>query len=509
MGPDKIETDAGWLAYFSGDFSEILLERPAAVVRPGSLEEVVVIVKAARAHGVSVVPRGGGMSYSLGYAPARPGAVLLDMRALDRIVDIDTRNLTVTVEPGVTWKQLHEALLPTGYRIGFMGTMSGVAATIGGGLGNNATGHGRGDITDDLLGVEVVLADGSVLNTGGRATSPGSPVNRGYGPDFTGLFVGDCAAFGIRTQATFRLQRRPVGVAYACYGFQDPYALADALCDVERSGLAVSNMAFSDYHHRVFAGQSPTAAERRAMIRDLRAASATPVRFARNMLTLARGMKFLAAWPHSVTSIVEGYDQREAQRRAQHLGRLMRHHGGKRLNPSLGVVLTAQPFVPIDKLIVGIDGECSFPSNFTVPLDRARDALKLTDDFFARNEADMERYGITWTRLLLTLKGMFGMEPIIYWRDRMNPLRYDVLSSEHRSQWGERPADDEARACAIDLRKRLVAELECLQPVHFQIGKFYDYQGALASESERMMLAGFKDLVDCNRVMNPGALGLG
>ncbi|MEQ8690035.1 MAG: FAD-binding oxidoreductase [Pseudomonadales bacterium] len=132
LGPGKIETDAGRLAYFSGDFSEILLERPAAVVRPGSLEEVVVIVKAARAHGVSVVPRGGGMSSSLGYTPARPGAVLLDMRALDRIVDIDNRNLTVTVEAGVTWKQLHEALLPTGYRIGFMGTLSGVAATIGG-----------------------------------------------------------------------------------------------------------------------------------------------------------------------------------------------------------------------------------------------------------------------------------------------------------------------------------------------------------------------------------------
>jgi len=172
------------------------------------------------------------------------------------------------------------------------------------------------------------------VNTGGRATSPEAPVNRGYGPDFTGLFVGDAAAFGIRTRATSRLQRRPAGVAFACYGFRDAGPLADA-------------------------------------------------------------------WPHSTISVVEGYDQREADARARHLGRLLRDRGGTRLNPSLGIVLTAQPFVPIDKLIVGIDGECSFPSNFTVPLGRARDAIKLTDDFFARNAADMARHGVTWTRLLL------------------------------------------------------------------------------------------------------------
>jgi FAD/FMN-containing dehydrogenase len=69
--------------------------------------------------------------------------------------------------------------------------MSGSRATVGGGLGNNATGHGQSDINDDLLGVQVVLPNGQILETGSRTTSIDALVVRNDGPDLTGLFVRD------------------------------------------------------------------------------------------------------------------------------------------------------------------------------------------------------------------------------------------------------------------------------------------------------------------------------
>lgn len=510
LGADGVSTDPGLLDLMSVDFSEMAGERAAAVLRPRSTEDVVAIVTAAAQYQVPLLPRGGGMSYTLGYVPSRPGSVLLDMRGMNRILDIDLDNLVITVEPGVTWAEIHQALAPTGYRIGFEGTMSGIQATVGGGLGNNAVGHGRGVIGDHLLGLEVVLPDGRVIQTGGRATSPDCPTIRGFGPDFTGVFIHDAAAFGIRTKASFRLERRPGGIAFVCHGFKDPLDLTLALCDTERLGVTTSNMAFSRYHHGVFAGQQPDAAERRAFIAALNGAFPSRIQFARALMTLARSrnMKFLEPWPHSTLTVIEAHDQASAARAARAVRRVMRSHGGRRLNESLGIVVHAQPFVPIDKLIVGRDGECSFPSNFTVPLGRASDLVTACDAFFAANREEMERHGVTATRLFLTFKGMFGLEPILYWHDRMNPLRASVLSDANRDKWGSRPAAEERRAYALDLRRRMVATLDRLAPMHFQTGKYYDYRGALASAAEWSLVDGFKTMIDPGRIMNPGAMGL-
>lgn len=388
--------------------------------------------------------------------------------------------------------------------------MSGIQATIGGGLGNHALGNGRGDVSDDLLGMEVVLPDGRILQTGGRAFGAGDPVTRGYGPDLTGLFTHDAGAFGIKTQATFRLQRRPAGVAFACYGFRDRAALVDAMIATERLGLTASNMAFSHYHHTVFAGQRPTREDKAAILTAMKATYPNPVRRMRHLLTLAvsRNMAFLLKWPFSTFTIIDAMDQHTADRAGREVGRVMASFGGRALNPSLGIVMRAQPFMPISKLIVGRDGECSFPSNFSVPLSKGQAAMAFLEAFFAEHERDMARHGVFWTRLVLTYKGLFGVEPIIYWRDRMNPLRFSVLSDEQKAAWAERPDRAEARAFVIALRQEMVARMEQFQPVHFQIGKYYDYRAAVQSDAHTTLLDAFKAHIDPAGLMNPGALGL-
>ena len=131
----------------------------------------------------------------------------------------------VTVEAGVTWRQIHEALRPHGLRLPCFGTFSGAAARVGGGLSSGALFFGTaryGTVADSLLGLEVALADGTLLRTGQAAfRGVRKPAYRTYGPDLTGPFVHDCGALGIKTKATFRVIRAPAATGYASYAFAD------------------------------------------------------------------------------------------------------------------------------------------------------------------------------------------------------------------------------------------------------------------------------------------------
>lgn len=495
--------------HHSTDFSEIELEIAVAVVIPRNRDHIVALARAARLHRVPLVARGGGMSYTLTYVPSRSGTVILDMTAMNRILEIDLKDLRVTVEPGVTWKQLDAALRPTGYRVPFLGTYSGEKATVGGGLGNNATGHGACDIGDHLLGIEVVLPDGRIVQTGARAHAASQPGVRGYGPDFTGLFTHDAGAFGIKTAASFRLVRRPAGVAFRSYGFRDEAALIDAMCETTRLGIASEITSFGAYHHRVFAAQpKPPPEEMRAMARAVVAAASSRWRGYRNLAEMARGLGRLLDWPRSVTVICDDWTQRGADANARTIDALMRRRGGRRLPGGIGIALRAQPFFEIGSLMVGLEGESSFPSNFTVPLSLASELASEARAFFAENSAQMQCHGVHTTTLYICIKGTFGMEPIIYWPDRLNVLRHATALPVHRERFGGVAPQPEARAYAIDLRARLVARLERLRPAHYQTGKYYPLRDALAGHAGWDLLAGFKRQVDPDGHMNPGALGL-
>jgi D-lactate dehydrogenase (cytochrome) len=494
--------------YYSTDFSEIELEIAAAVVRPRARDQVIELARAAQRHRVALVARGGGMSYTLTYVPSRPGMVVLDMSAMDRILEIDTDDLRVTVEPGVTWQQLHAALLPTGYRVPFLGTYSGAKATVGGGLGNNATGHGAIDIGDYLLGIEVVLPDGRLLQTGARAHAADEPSVRGYGPDLTGLFTHDAGAFGIKTAATFRLVRRPVGVSYRTFGFRDEGALIDAMCATTRLGVATEVTAFSEYHHRVFAQQpKPPREEMKAITRAVIETASSRWRGYRNLAEMARGLGALRHWPFSATIICDDWTQRGADAGARAVDRVMRGFGGRRLPAGIGMALRAQPFFDIGTLMVGLDGASSFPSNFTVPLSRGRELAREARAYFAENANAMQQHGVYTTMLYLCVKGAFGMEPIIYWPDRLNVLRHATALPIHREQFGAAAPRPETRAYAVDLRRRLVARLERLRPAHYQTGKYYPLRDAISGHAGWQVVEGFKRQVDPDGRMNPGALG--
>ncbi len=512
LGGAHVSTDAAELELCSVDFSELRLATAAVVVRPGSTEEVRRIVGIAREHGAPLVPRGANMSYTLGALPQREGSVVVDMRRMNRILAIDLDDLTVTVEPGVTWAELRAALADCAFEIPFHGTFSGQRATVGGGLGNWAVGWGKGDVTTYLLGLEVVLADGRVLHTGSLATNPDHPGLSCYGPDLTGLFVNDAGSLGIKTRACFRLEPKPGGTAYAAWGFEDEDRALELMCAIGRLGIATDLFVFGPYHHQVFSSRPrPPAAEARALLASIARASSSRRNAARNVLGLLRGgrLGYLRRWPWSVQTIVDGVNQRAADASMAAVRAAARRLGGRSLPPALVIAMRTMPFVPIEELIVGMDGECSFPSNCTVALSEGMKLKDALDDFFAARAGYMCEHGLTATRLYLATANVFGAEPIIYWRDRMNALRYSVLGAERRQRFGAVPENPTAREAALALRREMVEKVFApLRPTHVQVGKFYPYRASRFNPDCWSVLEDIKNAVDPGRLMNPGALGL-
>ena len=180
--------------------------RPDAVVLPQTTEQVSAIARLASRHGLPIVGRGAGTGLSGGAIP-RYGGIMVGFARMNRILEIDYANERAVVEPGVVNLDLSSAVQPGGYFYA-PDPSSQRACTIGGNVAENAGGPHTlvyGVTTNHVLGLEVVLADGSVVRTG--AFWPDSP---GY--DLTGLLTGSEGTMALVTKVIVRLMRRPEAV---------------------------------------------------------------------------------------------------------------------------------------------------------------------------------------------------------------------------------------------------------------------------------------------------------
>jgi len=246
VGPEYVLSDESSCIFYAQDVHH-KAEPAAAVVRPGSASELAAAVKASVSAGFAVIPRGGGMSYSKGYVPAEANSIIVDLSRFDRVLEINREDRYVTVECGCTWADLYQALEGSGLRTPYWGTLSGIRATVGGGLAQNSIFWGSGQFgtaVDSVLSIEVVLADGSIVETGAAAQQHGSPFFRHYGPDLTGLFCCDAGALGFKTKATLRLIKQRPERRAAAFDFSEAPALIKAMSEIARSELASECFAF-------------------------------------------------------------------------------------------------------------------------------------------------------------------------------------------------------------------------------------------------------------------------
>jgi len=227
VGPDNVSTSQSDKIAYSCDYywiPEMWVDRgcesPTAefIVHPATTEEVSRICKIANHHKIPLTTWGGGSGSQGGALPIY-GGILLDTKKLNRVIAIDTTSLTVRAETGIIMQHLEWALEKEGYSTMHMPASIG-CATLGGFLAHRGTGvlsTKYGKIEDMVMSLEVVLPDGTVINT--------LPVPRhASGPDLTQLFLGSEGTLGVMTRATLKMHPLPEERRFHAFIFKDLHA---------------------------------------------------------------------------------------------------------------------------------------------------------------------------------------------------------------------------------------------------------------------------------------------
>jgi len=215
---------------------------PGAVALPADTAEVATLMRLASRHRVPVVPRGAGTGLS-GGAAGIDGALTIALTRMQSIIEIDRANLCVVTQPGVINADLKAAVAKEGLFYP-PDPASYETCSIGGNLGTNAGGLccvKYGQTRDWVLGLEVVLADGTVIRTGGRTVKD----TAGYA--LTHLFVGSQGTLGIITEATLRLRPLPGPRATLIAFFGALGAAGDAVAAMTRAGIVPVTLELLDH----------------------------------------------------------------------------------------------------------------------------------------------------------------------------------------------------------------------------------------------------------------------
>ena len=481
-----------------------------AVVRPASVPHLVETVRFAGEHDFVVVPRGGGLSYSSAYVCPRERTLCLDMAAMSEVLEINTTDMYVTVQAGCSWKKLHEALGPRGVRTPFWGTLSGVGATVGGSLSQNALfwGSGRhGSAADSAVGFKIVLADGRVLHTGAAARTGATPFFRHYGPDLTGLFTCDNGALGIKATATLKLL--PAGEARdgISMAFPDHSSMFAAMSEVSRHRLAESCFGFDPTLQAQRMRRESLARDLRTLGQTVAGQDSVLEALATGARVATAGRRFLRRGSYSAHFMIEERTRAIARDAADRIRRIGEDAGGEEVENTIPTVTRGQPFGPLNSMI-GPTGERWLPVHGLVPHSRAVDAYEAIQALFRHNADVLDAHRIVHGALFTYADtDCFVIEPVFYWPDRLNALHRESVEANVLRRIEDHPENPAARAEVMRLREDVVATLHSFGAVHLQIGRLYPFARDLA-ETPRNILRKLKLELDPDNRMNPGALGL-
>ncbi|MBP2312071.1 FAD-linked oxidase C-terminal domain-containing protein [Azospirillum soli] len=213
---------------------------PMVVVLPSTVEQVSQVLKTCKEMGVKVVPRGAGTSLSGGALPLADG-VLLGMGKFNRILDIDFANRCVVTQPGVTNLGISNAVAHEGFYYA-PDPSSQIACTIGGNIAENSGGVHclkYGLTTNNVLGLEMVLMDGTILRLGGKQLDQG-----GY--DLMGVITGSEGLLGVVTEVTVRILRKPATARAVLIGFPTSEQAGNCVAAIIAAGIIPGGMEMMD-----------------------------------------------------------------------------------------------------------------------------------------------------------------------------------------------------------------------------------------------------------------------
>ena len=496
LGPEHVLTGEAERIYHSHDIAGPGTHVADAVVRPGTRNELVAVVREAAARGIALFPRGGGLSYTGGYTPSRNPSLIVDLRRLDRVLRIDTEFEVVTVEAGCTWRALYDALAQhrPARRVPSFGPLSGYGATVGGTVSHDGGFFGtagNGSIASWVRGVTVVTGTGALVRAGAPGEAALAP------------FVGDCGALGLKAEIVLALEPVPGATRFLSFAFDTMAGVLAAMQSLEGLPGLGETMSFDEVGHANLARSGFSVLESAGIAADLLAApGGWRARIASVFKAASAGKAFVAELKHSFHAAVDGADDDECGARAAEIAERVQALGGRPIPDVIPRVTRARPFRPI-KALLGPAGENWLPVHGVVPAARAPEAVSRCRSVLDARAGDMTRLGVSVTVLTVLSGRNIVVEPQMFWPDRLSPFHLGAAQPDQIKAYRDRPANPAARALAFALRDELAAALDAAGARHYQIGRFYRPPAEAAAA-----IAALRRRLDPAGLVNPGVLGL-
>jgi glycolate oxidase len=513
VGPEAVLTTLEQRTFYSTDISGTA-EVAEAVVQVRTVDELSRVVSACTSRDYQVIPRGGGFSYTGGYTPTSAKTVIVDLRPMDRILEINLQDMYVVVEVGCTWRNLYEALKVKGVRTPYFGPMSGYRATIGGALSQGSFFLGstqHGPVADSVLGLEAVLADGTVLKTGSGASSEGTPpFFRQYGPDATGLFLSDTGAMGFKTKAVLRLIPFPAHQAYGSFAFTSHKEALAAVSKIGRTGIAAECYCWDPHFVRVMAasGSLGVKDDLRYLLNVVKAGAGLVDGLGAAFRMALAGRRVFSGDTWLLHVVIDDPTAEGAAAKLKLIRAMARQGGGSEVSPSAPRTLRGTPFtdfnVPERRTPLR-----NIPINSLSPHSRAPAVADELYALIAERHEEMERYGVECGVIFFAVGAQtVCIEPLIYWTDERHYLHNRIEEVSDVDSLAAQPDRPAQTAFAMDLREEIKSLFRRHGCIHVQVGRAYAW-AATRDPAHLALITAVKDVVDPARLVNRGSLGFG
>ena len=507
-GENAVETAMDRRAFFASDLYETG-KLPDIIVAPSSSKELSEIVKLARGSNKPVYVRGGGMSYSNSFLPAKEASILVDSRNMKAIREVNSKDLYVTVECGCTWAELDRELKPLGLRSKFWGPYSGGTATIGGGVSQGSANNAAAKIgTSDsaVLGYEIVTGTGEILLTGKDSQAGHKPFTRNYGPDLTSLFSNDAGALGIKAAVTLKLEPRPNafgGVSFAFETFEDVLA---AVSLVGQSGQASAIVAMDAKTAGIRAGKRGLSEDFKKLIGVVKSAHNPFLGVIRGVKIAMAGSKVFERANYTVHFLAEGANNKILGTIEKYLRDKVKAFGDE--IPSVAISMMRLDDFP-DLPLTHMDGRRMLPIHGILPLSNMPDYTTAYLKIMAGYEQAMLDAQVTVADIFTLIdSNSLLCEPVFYWPDSHTPYQREMSSDYWTENWPKNAEENlVARALVDEIKAAMIELLYEHGAAHIQIGKQYPYLRGRDEVNTKFVKA-IKAELDPDNIINPGALGL-
>ena len=504
LGPDRVILDDNTRNFYAHDVFRVG-PLPAAVVRPGTVDDLQDCIRLAYAAGTPVITRGAGASYTDALRHDQPGGITIDTSDLTHI-DIDETRATVTVEPGVTWAALREAVTARGYKTAFWGSYSGLYATVAGSMSMNVVSHGQGCSAEAALSFDIITGTGAMIRTGSAVSGTSPAFARHYGPDTTGLFTGDCGALGIKARVTLALVKAPPAFATLSFNFPTFAAMHAAFREATLAGVVEEHFGLNEVLQQGQIGKADTGAKIEMASAVMKSAGSVAQGLGKLAKMALSGDRALKQTTYAAHFIVEGMDGDDAKRRVALVRKICAALGNEIPN-SIAEVVRAMPFAPFHN-ILGPKGERWVPVHTQLPHDQAVPFHTALMNYFVSEQDVMDRFGIVTGGMFMAVGSTaFLYEPAFYWPDAQHAYHERMVDPDHRANLPVYPRNDAAAAEVTRIKAAVVDLMHAHGGIHFQIGRTYPFARD-HDPAHWALLKAIKAELDPKNILNPGVLGL-